>query len=55
MLINIAIDLCLFSWGPMKMNFGDYIQDIGFTYLIIPIITFGIGYQLENKLSHHTK
>ncbi len=29
-LICIAIDLVLFSSGPMKMGFVDYVKDIGF-------------------------
>lgn len=41
--ICIAIDLLLFSWGPMKMNFGDYMKDIGITYIMIPVITTGMG------------
>lgn len=40
----IVLDQCFFSWGPMKMAFIDYIKDIGLTYLMIPIITIGIGY-----------
>ena len=42
--ISIAIDLLMFSWGPMKMSLIDYFKDIGFTYLAIPIITAGFGY-----------
>lgn len=37
-LINIAIDLPLFSFGPMKKDLSDYMTDIGLTYLMIPII-----------------
>ncbi len=48
--ISIALDLLLFMWGPMKMTFGNYVIDIGLTYLIYPIITVGFGYLLENKL-----
>lgn len=40
--VSITVDLLLFSWGPMKMAFADYWKDIGFTYLLIPIITFGV-------------
>ena len=40
----IIFDLCFFSWGPMKMSIIDYLKDIGLTYLMIPIITIGIGY-----------
>ena len=42
--ISVAIDLLMFSWGPMKMSLIDYFKDIGFTYLAIPIITAGFGY-----------
>jgi hypothetical protein len=29
--------------GPMQMTLGQYMADIGLTYLIIPTITVGIG------------
>lgn len=38
MIVNMAIDLPLFSFGPMKRPFVDYMTDIGLTYLIIPVI-----------------
>jgi hypothetical protein len=41
--ISIAIDLLMFMQGPMQMAFSDYVKDIGVTYLLIPVITFGIG------------
>ena len=37
-IINIAIDLPLMFYGPMKKTFPEYMTDIGLTYLIIPII-----------------
>jgi len=46
LIICLIIDLLLFSFGPMKMT---YMTDIGFTYLIIPIITIGFGNMLERK------
>ncbi len=46
---NILIDLPLFSYGPMRMTLSDYLQDIGLTYFIIPIITIGFGWLLEAK------
>ncbi len=49
LIISIVIDLLLFMWGPMKMTFLDYMIDIGLTYLIIPIITIGMGALIENK------
>jgi hypothetical protein len=45
--ISLFIDLPLFMVGTMKMPLADYLKDIGLTYLIIPIITFGFGYLLE--------
>ncbi len=47
--INIVVDLLLFSEGPMKMTFADYMMDIGLTYLIIPSVAFGYGYLLQRK------
>lgn len=49
-IINIAIDLFMFMpASPMHMSFADYMMDIGLTYLIIPIITIGLGYIAQNK------
>ena len=47
--VNFIIDQLMFSAGPMKMAFIDYMKDIGITYLLIPIITAGIGYTRENR------
>lgn len=47
--VNIILDLLMFSKGPMAMPFVDYIKDIGFTYLLIPAITIGMGYILNKK------
>ena len=47
--ISLVIDLLMFMWGPMKMTFANYMMNIGLTYLIMPIITIGAGYMLENK------
>jgi len=41
--ISFLIDLLMFSWGPMKMSFTDYIADVGIVYLMIPIITVGFA------------
>jgi len=43
----VALDLPLFSAGPMKMPLADYMADVGLTYLIYPIITTGFGSLLE--------
>lgn len=50
MLVNLAIDLPMFSAGPMKMPLLDYFKDIGFTYLMIPEITITFGFLLEKKI-----
>lgn len=47
LIISLLIDLLMFMQGPMKMSLGDYIADIGLTYLIMPIITIGYGYLAE--------
>lgn len=52
MIINIAIDLPLFLFGPMKKSLYDYFTDIGFTYLIIPVITTGMAVFLKNALKN---
>jgi hypothetical protein len=41
--VSVVIDLLLFSWGPMKMGFVDYLKDIGVTYLVMPIVTYGMS------------
>jgi hypothetical protein len=44
-LICISIDILLFiPPSPMQMNITNYMMDIGFTYLIIPTITMGMGF-----------
>jgi hypothetical protein len=45
LLINIIIDLPMFSYGPMKRPFLEYMTDIGLTYLIIPIILSIFSYK----------
>jgi hypothetical protein len=43
--VNIAIDLPLMlSPSPMQMSLPEYIGDIGVTYLIMPVVTTGIGW-----------
>lgn len=49
--INIFIDLFMFlPASPMHMNFADYMMDIGLTYVIIPVITTGMGCIAQNKV-----
>lgn len=53
-IINIAIDLAMFMLAsPMHMNFIDYMMDIGLTYVMIPVITIGMGVLLNSKLEKH--
>ena len=47
--ISIGFDLLMFMWAPIKMSFGDYIADIGLTYLIYPIVTTGFGFLLITR------
>lgn len=43
--ISIAIDAPLMLLGgPMQMTIGQYVADIGVTYLMIPVITCGIAF-----------
>jgi hypothetical protein len=53
MLISFVIDFPLFTYGPMKMPFVNYWKDIGFTYLLIPIITSGFGAISSRKKEEH--
>ena len=43
--LNILIDLPMFSYGPMKRPFIEYMTDIGLTYLMIPIILSVFAYR----------
>lgn len=48
--INILIDLMMFlPPSPMHMGLSDYMMDIGFTYLIIPVVTLGMGYTADKQ------
>lgn len=43
-IISILIDAPLMLLGgPMKMSLVEYIDDIGITYLCIPVITWGLS------------
>lgn len=47
--ISIIVDLALFlPASPMQMGFTDYMMDIGLTYVMIPVITTGMGYMAQN-------
>ena len=41
--INIALDLPLFTWGPMRTPLTAYLADIGLVYLIHPIVLAGLA------------
>jgi hypothetical protein len=41
--MSFVIDLFMFSGGPMRMSFREYVGDVGLTYLMIPLITTGLG------------
>ena len=47
--VSFGIDLIMFSFGPIKMPFWDYVSDIGVTYFIIPVVTIGIGSLLKMR------
>ena len=42
MCVLIDAPLMLFG-GPMKMTFGEYLADIGLTYVSIPVVTLGLA------------
>ena len=48
--ISVVLDLPMFMWGPMKMALGDYVMDIGVTYLMIPVVTIGLGWQVSRRV-----
>ncbi len=43
LLVNLVLDLPLFLAGPMARPLMSYLEDIGFTYLLYPIVTVGTG------------
>jgi hypothetical protein len=44
MVANWLLDGLMFSGGPMKMTLMQYAGDIGVAYVMIPVITVGLGY-----------
>ena len=46
-LMGIILDLLIFVDGPIKMSLWDYALDVPVTYLMIPTITLGFGYLME--------
>jgi hypothetical protein len=50
LVISVAIDAPLMLiGGPMKMTIGQYLADIGLTYLLMPVITLGLGMALAAR------
>lgn len=51
LIINLIIDLIIMVLleSQMQMSIGDYMMDIGLTYVIIPVITIGFGMILEKR------
>ncbi len=48
--INVLVDLPLMLTGPIGMSLGQYFADVGLTYLIIPLVTLGIGLSSAHAL-----
>jgi hypothetical protein len=46
---NLVCDFFAFSIGPMQLGFAEYVQDIGVTYLMIPVLTVGLAWQREAR------
>lgn len=50
--ISVLIDAPLMLLGgPMRMSLSQYVADIGATYLMIPVITLGLGVTLAGATS----
>jgi hypothetical protein len=49
MLISVAIDLPLMLSPPISYTFGEYLADIGLTYVTIPILTSGMALAAGRK------
>lgn len=43
LLINWIVDLPLMLSPPMNMTLAEYAADVGLTYVMIPVITVGLG------------
>lgn len=51
MVANWMLDGLMFSGGPMKLSFDEYVMDIGLAYLAIPAVTIGLGIVASNESS----
>jgi len=47
--MSVALDLPLFSYGPMKMPLAAYLGDIGVAYLVFPAVCIPTGLLLDFK------
>jgi hypothetical protein len=54
MAANWLLDGLMFSSGPMKMSLDQYFGDIGLAYLMIPVITIGLG-QARDGIALHKR
>ncbi|MBI2823957.1 MAG: hypothetical protein HYX69_04610 [Planctomycetia bacterium] len=52
MAANWVLDAPMFSAGPMAMGLGQYVADIGLAYLMIPVITIGLGVAAQRGAVH---
>jgi hypothetical protein len=48
-LMGVALDAPFFIFGPFKMPIADYFADIGFAYLMVPIIAACVGAALKGR------
>jgi uncharacterized membrane protein YpjA len=47
---NWLLDSLMFSGGPMKMSLAQYATEIAPAYLMIPVITIGLGHAAKASL-----
>ncbi len=47
--MSVVLDQAFFTWGPQKISFTDYWKDIGFVYLVIPVITWAVYYSISKS------
>lgn len=48
--ISVLIDVPLMVSPPINMPLSEYAADVGLTYLIMPIITIGLGWVIANRV-----
>lgn len=44
---SLVLDWLAFSVGPMDIRLVDYVEEIGVTYLMIPVLTTGLAWQVQ--------